>query len=883
MAFDMGGGSGRCMLADVDSGETFTAARSWSYQVAPNTSGLGYDLDLDDMWRKLGEASLEVMKKAGARPADVLGVAAGSMRNTTVLLDGDNRVLLGTPNQDARGLVEAMMLGAERGAEFFEAGGHWPGPIFTGSRLLWAKSNAPELLDRASRVACLSDWMAFRLCGILFAEKSQAGETILFDHRKGDWAFDLIESLGLPSGIFPGTVDTGSLLGGLTAEAASHLGLARGTPVSAGGADTQSGLLGAGCVVEGDTGVLAGTGMPVQIVTGGYSTDGEGKLWSGRHVVPGLFVLESNGMMTGTVLDWFARIIYPDSSDPVGALFHEAGASLPGGSGIYSTFGARIFDARAVGILFGNLTMSHMVTTDADSCRCHISRALIEGIAYSARANLEQIESAAGMRAERLHVLGGMARSALWTQIVSDVTGRAVIVPSTHEASALGTAICAGVGAGVFTDPVEGARQVAGVGREHAPGENAEKYQRLYDGWKEAYSVRAECDTHMAGLLTMAMFESAPAPSAGEAERPFRPRILITAMMDDAALAGLRGLGEVEYAPWRETMKVYEGGRELAAALEGFHFFITEMDVVDFDALRALPGLKAIVSCRVDPVNVDLAAATAYGVPVQNTPGRNADAVADLAVAFMVMLARRLPRAALFLKEERGETGDLARMVEAYATFKGTELWRKTVGLIGLGSVGSRVARRLRPFGAKVFFFDPGVSSGEGSLVGAWKVTLEELLERSDFVSVHAPANDATRGMMGREQFALMKEGSFFINTARASLADDGALAAALESGRLAGAALDVFSTEPPGSGDRLASRDNVIATPHIGGNTAEVAAHQGAIAAAGLGKLLSGERPDHILNLEVLEQFSLTGPRREPSPGELEILARNDRPKMTS
>lgn len=137
--------------------------------------------------------------------------------------------------------------------------------------------------------------------------------------------------------------------------------------------------------------------------------------------------------------------------------------------------------------------------------------------------------------------------------------------------------------------------------------------------------------------------------------------------------------------------------------------------------------------------------------------------------------------------------------------------------------------------------------------------------------------------MMGREQFSAMREGSYFINTARASLVDGEALREALESGHLAGAALDVFPVEPPASDDPVVARPDVIATPHLGGNTYEVAAHQGAIAAEQLRKLLRGERPDYLLNPEVLDLFDWTAPRPEPPAEELERLSRRPRPSMTS
>ncbi len=507
MALDLGNGSGRCLLTDLDSRESFFASRGWTYAIAPGTAGLGYDMDTEDMWSKLGEASREVMEKSGAAPGSVLGLAATSMRNTTILLDGEGRSLFAAPNQDARALGNALMLGAERGQGVYEAGGHWPSPIFMGSRLLWLKEHAPEALERAWRVASLSDWVAYRLSGDLFAERSQAGETLLFDHRAGEWNFGLIESLGLPASVFPGVVDAGDRVGSLSEGAAEHLGLAPGTPVAAGGADTQSGLLGAGCVREGDVGVMAGTGMPVQLVTGEFLLDGEGSLWSGRHAVPGLFVLESNGMLTGKVLEWLSEIFYPGSDDPVGEMFEDAGASEPGAAGIYSTFGARVFDARTINILLGNLTMSHMVTPETSGCRCHIARASIEGIAYSARANLEQVLEVSGSDTEGIVVAGGMSRSALWTQMVSDVTGKPVRVPSTPEVSALGAAVCAGVGAGTFADMTEGAERLGGIAREHEPGADAAKYERLYSGWREALRLRAESDELLANQMAITLLE----------------------------------------------------------------------------------------------------------------------------------------------------------------------------------------------------------------------------------------------------------------------------------------------------------------------------------------------------------------------------------------
>ncbi|MBC7227971.1 MAG: class II aldolase/adducin family protein, partial [Thermoflexales bacterium] len=757
--------------------------------------------------------------------------------------------------RDARAAAEGMEMAVGVGARVCGRTGCWPAPMFTAPRLVWLARQHPEWLEGAVALT-VGDWVAYRLCGEAATDFSHAGETMLLDVARREWMTDFLAELGLPASLLLPLRPAGTLLGRLTPSAAADLGLAPGIPVAVGGADTQCALLALGAVGPGDVGIVAGTTGPVQGVADRPILDPEGRLWTRPHLMADRWVVESNAGPLGDALDWLAELLFPGSRRPTARLIGEAAQARPGAGGVLSTFGGQVFNARAMAFPVGSLTLSPFLGGDGPSRRADLCRAVLEGLAFVLRANVEQVAGVA--QAVSLRMTGGLTRSPFWAQLAADVLGAPVGVSEVPEGTALGAAICAGVAAGLFADLGEGAARLARIRAVHPNEENARTYEALYAEWKDLRAALADGHDRAAAR----MLESVAAQAARPVRVDFRPKILVTAQMDEASLAELRRLGEVEYANYRETLRVLTG-EDLVEALQGVHVFITEVDIVDLEALRQLPDLRVVVACRGQAVNVDVSACTALGIPVLHAPGRNADAVADLTVAFMLALARKLVPANEFLRQPGGEAGDMARMGQAYGAFLGRELWGKTVGLVGLGAVGREVARRLAPFGVRLLVYDPYVRPEEAARYDVELVSLEELLAESDFVSLHAPVTEETRGLIGREALARMKRGAFLVNTARAALVDEEALAEALRSGHLAGAAVDVFSVEPPAWDHPLLQLPNVIATPHIGGNTEEVAAHQGRIVAEDLRRMLAGERPRHVLNPEVLEGFSWTGPRR--------------------
>lgn len=268
---------------------------------------------------------------------------------------------------------------------------------------------------------------------------------------------------------------------------------------------------------------------------------------------------------------------------------------------------------------------------------------------------------------------------------------------------------------------------------------------------------------------------------------------------------------------------------------------------VKYDAslFAQAPRLRAVCRTGIGYDNINVADATRFGVAVCNVPDGPTVSTAEHAVCLMLAVAKNLHRSSRVLRD--GIRGDYFTM------FTGVELDTLTLGLVGLGRIGSRVARAARGLGMQVLAYDPYLNRELAREVGAVEVaSLDELLARADVVSLHVPLTPETRHLVNAARLARMKKGAILINTARGGLVDEAALLAALESGHLRGAGVDVFDTEPPPADHPLLSRPDVIATPHVAAATtaAKVRLWEGAIRQALA--VLEGQRPAHLINPEV-------------------------------
>jgi D-3-phosphoglycerate dehydrogenase len=296
-------------------------------------------------------------------------------------------------------------------------------------------------------------------------------------------------------------------------------------------------------------------------------------------------------------------------------------------------------------------------------------------------------------------------------------------------------------------------------------------------------------------------------------------KALVTAEFQADGLDELRDLGyEPVHAGWGVTRDALDEA-ELVAMLDDVEVLICELEIVDATVLAAAPALRLVASCRGNPTNVDLTAADARDVIVLSTPGRNAISVADFTVGLLLDHARRIGRSERQLREVGWMTqGDLP-----YFHFRGPELDGRTIGLVGLGAIGRLVAERVRAFGMHVLAFDPFVAEAPP---GVELASLDELLTRSDVVSIHCPLTPQTQGLIGSRELGLMRKEAILVNTARAAVVDETALLAALEEGAIAGAALDVFWKEPLAPDHPIRDLGNVTITPHVAGAADDVQRH---------------------------------------------------------
>ena len=490
LVLDAGTGGGRAVAVGKDGRAAARSYRAWSYFEPPGLELYGKEFSPREFESLLAECCRDVVNETGTER--IAGMVTTGMRQGCVFLDGEGVPVYGGPNRDVRGILFTeeveKALGRERA---YNTTGRWPPWMFIPSRLWWFREERPDVFKRVKKVLMINDWLVHWLCGKAASEPTNAAESMLFDIEKGDWSEELVAASGLLKEALPQVKECGTVVGEVSNEVSAATGIPEGTPVIAGMADTQAALLAGGVVVPGQAGVVAGSTAPVMIAMDSPKIDPAGRLWTGCHAVPGLWLAESNSGEAGISYRGYVEGHLgfmaekgKTAYDKVEELAEEAGT---GAFGAIANLGPVIWDLEGMSpSVRGGLTLSYPLSPDTAGPGA-VARALLENIAFAIRANLEQASVLAG-KPDELVLTGGMTRTKLFSEIVANVANLPVKVVREYEATAIGAAMAGFFGLNEYTSLRNAAKELPVSFDKIEPDEDdADDYDDIYDQWIEQY------------------------------------------------------------------------------------------------------------------------------------------------------------------------------------------------------------------------------------------------------------------------------------------------------------------------------------------------------------------------------------------------------------
>lgn len=495
MALDAGTGSIRAVIFDLNGNQISTAQKEWTHLSDPQIPG-SMDFDLSTNWQLAVQCIKQSIQNAQIDAEQIISLSTCSMREGIVLYDEKNHPIWACGNVDARAIEEVKYLKTLNDGTFEKQFYDISGQTLALSaipRLLWLANHQPELYKKVRSLSMISDWLAFMLSGELAVEPSNAGTTGILSLGSRNWQPELLETIGFDSTILPMVKETGTVLGNITSEIAMLTGLSTKTLVVVGGGDVQLGCLGLGITDAAQAAIIGGTFWQQIVNLPKASTDPEMNIRVNPHVIPPLVQAESISFFTGLTMRWF-RDAFCEAEKHLAnqlgidayTLLEQMAARVPVGSNdIVPIFS----DAMHFKSWYHASPSFINLSLDSDKCnKAALFRALEENAAIVSSCNLDQVEKFSGVKLNSVVFAGGGAKGQLWSQILADVTGLTVNIPVVKEATALGCAIAAGVGAGVYPSLAEAGKKLVKFERQHKPNaDNHRLYQIHKQKWIEIY------------------------------------------------------------------------------------------------------------------------------------------------------------------------------------------------------------------------------------------------------------------------------------------------------------------------------------------------------------------------------------------------------------
>jgi len=495
MAIDAGTGSVRVVIFDTKGNQIAAAQKEWIHlevEGVPNSMTFNTETNWDlTVW-----CIQESLRMANLQGSSIVAVSATSMREGIVLYDKEGKALWGVANVDARADKEVRFLkenyeGIEE--EFYKTSGQ---TFALGAlpRILWLKNNDLELYEKVASISMIGDWILAKLSGVISTDPSNGGTTGIYSLKKRDWDTSMAEKVGIKADIFPPSLEPGTVMGTVTVESAVLTGLSTLTKVVMGGGDVQLGAAGLGVVKEGQVAILGGSFWQQIVNIKSDTVPPENmSVRVNPHVVKGLSQAEGITFFSGLVMRWF-RDAFCDLEKQEAlerdidayTVLEEKAKDVPIGSyGILPIFS----DSMKYGKWYHAAPAFVNLSIDPDICnKASMFRSLQENACIVSAINLEKIKVFTGLDFNEIVFAGGASKGELWCQILADVTGCKIKVPKVTEATALGAAMAAGVGAGIYESIDSAAEALVVWNKEYLPdSENFSKYIAIKEQWQEVY------------------------------------------------------------------------------------------------------------------------------------------------------------------------------------------------------------------------------------------------------------------------------------------------------------------------------------------------------------------------------------------------------------
>ncbi|MDR1247726.1 MAG: autoinducer-2 kinase [Treponema sp.] len=495
MAIDAGTGSVRAVIFDDRGNQIGCVQREWKHNEDPRYPG-SMDFDWKTNWALTCSCIREALSKTGIRAAQIAAVSTTCMREGIVLYDKAGKEIWACANVDARAGDEVGQLkriAPELEAELYRESGQ---TFALGAlpRLLWVKNKLPDLYRNMVRIGMFNDWIIYRLSGILAVEPSNGSTTGLFNLQTRTWDTGIARRCGLRDDIFPEVLECGTVAAKVSRTGAEESGLAEGTPLVIGGGDCRLGSIGVGVVDVNEAAVFGGSFWQYEYNTGAGETSPRCDIRVNCHAIDRVWQYEALAFNPGLVMRWYRdafcgeekKLAAQENTDPYALMDERAQRVPPGSHGMICAFSdvMQYIAWRHAAPTFTNF--------DLDSEKFNkytFYRAIMENTALVTLGHLRLVEEATGNRPEKIVFAGGASKSTLWPQIVADVLEIPVEVPVVKEATALGAALLAGKGIGLYPDIRQAARSLAKIEQRFAPNaSNQEIYRKAYDAWQTVYA-----------------------------------------------------------------------------------------------------------------------------------------------------------------------------------------------------------------------------------------------------------------------------------------------------------------------------------------------------------------------------------------------------------